>query len=300
MKTKNDLRIVMLLSAITFIMMTSCKDKKTEEPINFSARVSGASAASGASVTFTDESTGVSSRKWTFPGGTPATSTDAAVTVKFLDGPVTANLSVVFRDNSVKTKDFNVQVGTEMYSRAIFGFEGENALTIGKGWKVWNANSDNGVQAVVDNTQGANGTSRCLKVTLTKNLTNEGQLFTKENKEVINAVLEPNKAYAFSFYIKADQGIITSTDSESSYLNADIQNQNDVKWGNNLAAQDWKNFKWVNVKGIKTSWTKMTFEFTTDNLYSGSNALNAFAYFKFSGGLPAGVVYIDEVSLMPK
>ncbi len=63
------------------------------------------------SVTFTDKSTKVQSRAWTFQGGTPATSTDSIVTVSYVyGGTFTAELTVTHIDNTIQTKEFVVEV----------------------------------------------------------------------------------------------------------------------------------------------------------------------------------------------
>ena len=280
------------VSLITLI--ASCKED-TSEPVLFDAKASASTVDSGAVVTFTDNSTGVTTRTWTFPTGTPATSAEATVNVKFMEGPVTAKLVDVFSDGTTKTKEFKLQVGKEMYSREVFGFEGDSALAKGKGWKVWNAGTTPDVTIAIDKTQGVNGTTRCLKITLTKALTNEAQIFTKENMAVINAVLEPNKPYVFTFWIKADANL-----AGKDGFDCDVVNSNEASWGNGLPIQEWKDFAWWGWFPVTTTWTKMSVDISPSNYYSGQNAANAYAWFKFEAGLPAGVVYIDEVSIKPK
>ncbi len=283
------------LSAVLFFALISSCKKDTDEPILFDAKVSATRVDSAAVVVFTDNSTGVTNRTWTFPTGTPATSTEASVNVTFLEGPVTAKLVNVFTDGTTKTKEFKLQVGKELYNREIFGFEGDSALVPGKGWKVWNAGSTPDVRFEIDKTQGANGTSSCLKVTLNKTLTNEAQIFTKENMEVINAVLEPNKPYTFSFWVKADANL-----AGNEGFNCDVVNSNESNWGNGLPIQEWKNYAWWGWFPVTTEWTRMTVNFTAADNYNGQNAVNAYAWFKAEAGLPAGVLYIDEVSIKPQ
>jgi hypothetical protein len=276
------------------VLIASCKEE-TSEPVKFDAKASASTVDSGAVVIFTDNSTGVKTRTWTFPTGTPATSSEAMVNVNFMEGPVTAKLVDVFTDGTTKTKEFKLQIGTEMYSREIFGFEGDSAVAKGKGWKVWNAASTPDVKIEIDKTQGANGTTRCLKVTLTKALTNEAQIFTKENMEVINAVLEPNKPYTYSFWIKGDANL-----AGKDGFDCDVVNSNEASWGNGLPVQDWKDYAWWGWFPVGTEWTQMTVNINPSDNYSGQNAANAYAWFKIEAGLPAGVFYIDEVSIKPK
>ncbi len=65
----------------------------------------------GESVTFTDLSTKVNGRSWSFAGGTPATSMDSIVTVTYArGGSYKASLSVVYIDNQRETLDTQIEV----------------------------------------------------------------------------------------------------------------------------------------------------------------------------------------------
>ncbi len=284
MKTKFSRKGIFypLFIALFSIALFSCSsDDDPEEPMVFDASVSATKVDVGATVTFTDNSTGVKSRVWTFPFGSVKTSTEPTVKVSFsFAGPVTCNLVVTFNDESTESKDFTIQVGNELYSRAIFGFEDEEAA-LGF-WKVWNSSGNEDIVATIDKTQGANSSSSCLKVTV-NNTGSESQLFTKGNELLYNATLKSNKTYIFSFWVKSDN--ITSLEG------AEITNES--------ATQSWHNFVWVSPVPVTNTWTKLEYTFETGDIksiYSEENATNAYTQFKL---IPTqkGVVYIDEVSI---
>ena len=65
----------------------------------------------GETVTFTDSSTKVRAIKWTFQGGSPGSSIDPNVVVKYAKGgSYTATLEITFVDNTIEKKIFNVEV----------------------------------------------------------------------------------------------------------------------------------------------------------------------------------------------
>lgn len=76
-----NLRLAALL--VTVLSIWSCEDDEASVEIFFDPDVSSSSTNLGQTVTFTDYSTGVESRVWTFPSGTPATSTEKEVDVQF-------------------------------------------------------------------------------------------------------------------------------------------------------------------------------------------------------------------------
>jgi len=271
-----------LLASVAIAMASCGKDDVPLEPIAFDAKVSTSVTQAKTAITFTDNSTGVTSRTWTFPGGSPATSTKAVVDVTFAnEGPVTCKLDVVFRDGTTDTKSFIIKVGKELYSRSIFGFEDNAAATVA--WKRWVSNGSEAVTFSIDNTQGANGTSKCAKIVInTPNV--ETQIFTKENDLPFNAVLESNKSYTFSFWIKSPT--LTSLTA--------------VEVTNLSASQAWHNFAWFSpVTEITSEWTQKTVVFETGDIskfYSEGRANNAYVQFKFVEGT-TGTIFIDEVSI---
>lgn len=271
-----------LVASVTLILAACGKDDAPLEPIDFDAKVSTSVTEANTAITFTDNSTGVTSRTWTFPGGTPATSKDAVVNVSFKnEGPVTCKLDVVFRDGTTDTKSFVIKVGKELYSRSIFGFEDNDAATVA--WKRWVSNGTEAVTFSIDNTQGANGTSKCAKIVVATPGV-ETQIFTKENDLPFNAVLESNKSYTFSFWIKSPT-LTTLTAVEVTNLSA---------------SQAWHNFAWYSpVTEITNEWTQKSVVFETGDIssfYPEGRANNAYVQFKFVEGT-TGTYFIDEVSI---
>ena len=98
----------------------SCEDDVREvtlfDPVSINATASATSIQSGESIIFTDSSTKVSSIEWTFPGGTPETSTESVVDVTFsntsFDAVFTSEvvLSVKHIDNTVSKQTFSIDV----------------------------------------------------------------------------------------------------------------------------------------------------------------------------------------------
>lgn len=237
-------------------------------------------------ITFTDYSTGVSSRLWTFPGGNPATSTEKEVNVTFsVEGPITCKVEVTFQDGFTETKELVIQVGSELYGRGIFGFEDTTTAT--EAWKYWVADGSNALTFSIDKTQGANGTSSCAKIEVTKPGV-EIQLYTKGNVKPYNAVLKSNISYVFSFWIKSP--------TLTSLMAAEVSNQSD-------AQKVFKNYAWWSpVPAITNTWVQKFIEIPAQDIaatYSAGQANNAYTQFKFMP-TTAGIYYIDEVSIKEK
>lgn len=278
---KNAL-IIILSICLLFI---NCKDDDISvDELIFDPDVSSSKIDVDSEVIFTDYSTGVKSRLWTFPGGTPESSTDEEVSVIFSkEGPVIAKVEVTFIDDFTETKEFVIQVGNELYRRNIFGFEDETSVS--EAWGSWiSDDSDAMVFSVENSTQGgANGTDGFAKITINK-ANVESQLYTKGNTEPINGILESNKTYEFSFYVKSDDF--------DQFTAAEISNENEV--------QSWYNFAWYSpVRQISSDWSYKTITFQTGDLtqtYAEGFANNAWTQFKFIQN-KTGVLYIDEISL---
>ncbi len=281
--------LILLLGFV--LAFSSCKKDDDPEPvdmkeeISFDAEVSATMTEADQAITFTDHSTGVTSRSWTFPGGTPATSTAEKVDVSFSrEGPVICSIEVMFHDGTTDTKSFTVQVGNELYARTIFGFEDRDR--VGEAWKQWSASGNMDISMEVDGSQGADGTSACLKVNLI-NTSVESQIFTKENTEAYNAILESNKTYTCSFWIKGD---VTKIHSLA---------VNNLWTVNGEVVQAFNNFVWISPVWTSDEWVKISKVFETGDLsetYNEGKALNAFPQFKF---VPesSGIIYVDEISI---
>jgi len=236
------------------------------------------------SITFTDNSNSVASRVWTFPGGTPATSTDAEVSVSFAqEGPVVCTLEVSFLNGITDTQEIKIQVGTEQYVRSVFGFE--DTILASEIWENWVSNGTDAMVFSVENSpgEGALGTNGFAKIVI--NSANvESQLFTKGIIGYPNAVLLSNKTYEFSFWIKSE--------NFNQVTAAEVSNQSDE--------QTWHNFAWYSpIREVTNEWSFKTITFQTGDLaqfYSEGKANNAWTQFKFiQPGM--GTVFIDEISL---
>ena len=104
-----------------FIAISSCEDEELREVTLFDKGVAEATASAsvidpGETVIFTDLSTKVYGLEWSFPGGVPATSTEAVVEVTFnntsFDDVLNSEvvLTVTHIDNTTSEKIFNIQV----------------------------------------------------------------------------------------------------------------------------------------------------------------------------------------------
>lgn len=250
--------------------------------INFN--VSSYKVNAGETVIFKDNSNSVASRVWSFPGGTPATSTGSEVSVTFAqEGPVSCTLEVNFLNGITDTETINIQIGTEQYIRSVFGFENtEQATDV---WETWISNGTNAAVFSVENSPagGALGTNGFAKIIInTANV--ESQLYTKAKNGFPNAVLQSNKRYEFSFWIKSNNFTTITA--------AEVSNQSNV--------QSWKNFAWYSpVPEVTNEWSYKTVTFQTGDLtqvYSEGRANNAWTQFKFLQPR-TGIIYIDEISI---
>ncbi|WP_165732702.1 carbohydrate-binding protein [Polaribacter sp. 20A6] len=112
------LRYLLLFLVITIL---SCEVEELREVTLFEKGITNASASatdieSGGTITFTDLSTKVYSREWTFPGGSLTTSTEPVVDVTFnntsFDEILKSDVVLTIKhiDNSISEKIFNVQI----------------------------------------------------------------------------------------------------------------------------------------------------------------------------------------------
>lgn len=246
--------------------------------------VSTIQADAGESITFTDNSSSVESRTWTFPGGTPSTSTDSEVNVIFnQEGPVTCLLEVVFLNGIVDTQEIAIQIGNEKYPRSVFSFEDTELAT--EVWENWVSNGTDAMIFSIENSPGAgaNETNGFAKIEINSGGV-ESQLYTKGVEGFPNAVLESFKTYEFSFWVKSDDfNTITA---------AEVSNESEL--------QSWHNFAWYSpVPEVGAEWSFKTITFQTGDLtqiYSEGTANNAWTQFKFIQPGP-GTIYLDEISL---
>jgi hypothetical protein len=258
----------------------------------------------GQSVTLRDISFGEpTSREWIFSDGSaPETGATVSKTWAEAVGQISIILKVTrAADNAVDTDTLQLQIGpVEMLNRSVFGFEDRTAgFAATSKWFSWTPNA--GTTAIaIDATGGANGTERALKMTAQSNF-GEFQLRPHENGREFLVSMPSNTTYVYSFYIKASQAV---TLSEASFLN--VKND-DPKEG--WYTPFWSGDPKYGTIDVTTSWKKFTFEFTTGNFatftdagYADGKADNAGPFFKhFASFTGASLdVWIDEISLKPK
>ena len=279
MKTK----FLIFFGAISYFLV-SCVAEKPYEEVVFDADVSTNKTELGQPIVFTDYSDGVASRVWTFPAGDPQTSTDKEVVVSFSqEGPITCRIVATYPQGFTETKDIAIQVGNELYARGIFGFE--DSTTALESWGSWVSDGSESLIFSIDKTQGANGTSSCAKIEITKPGV-EIQMYTKGNSKPFNAVLKNDTAYLFSFWIKSE--------TLTSLMAAEVSNQSESQ-------KVFKNYAWWSpIPDITNTWEQKFIEIPaqkiSDTYPDEGQALNAFTQFKFRPSI-AGTYYIDEVSL---
>lgn len=273
-----------LIFFVCALFMNCKEDPISSEEFIFDPDVSSSKTEVGQPIVFTDYSTGVLSRLWTFPGGNPETSTEKQVSVIFnQEGPITCKVEVTFLDNFTETKEFVINVGNELYRRSIFGFE--NNVKALEAWKYWVSDGSDAMVFTIENSPGggANNTNGYAKIAINKPNV-ESQLYTKGNTEPYNAVLESNKRYELSFWVKSNDF--------RQFTAAEISNES--------AVQSWRNFAWYSpVREIGSDWSFKTITFQTGDLslvYAEGTANNAWTQFKFLQN-SVGVLYIDEISL---
>lgn len=109
------LAMVVLLCALA-VLVSSCEDDDDSDvtlftPGTIDATASTSGIEAGETVTFTDLSTKVYERNWTFIGGTPSGSADSIVTVTYKrGGAYTAVLDIKHIDNQIGEMEFSIEV----------------------------------------------------------------------------------------------------------------------------------------------------------------------------------------------
>lgn len=161
---------------------------------------------------------------WTFEGGTPATSTDAAPVVQFdkrmLGAKVTCTLTRS-EDGATKVLENTYVVGNYPVFRTLpdrgidnSGFELPNL----GGWIAWtNKGADKGAAICSIAEGGANGSAHCLKIDVTKlTMEEDGEfadLFPRDCW-ACNAHLEKGKTYELSYWVNGDGWAGDNVDSK--------------------------------------------------------------------------------------
>mgnify|MGYP002516569695 FL=1 len=171
----------------------------------------------GKEVTFSLENVAgePTSYSWTFPGGTPATSTEASPKVVWNDqiNDVTVTCEITrAKDGAKFTATRHIIAGNypllgsdETYD--VYGFERGN---VNEGWYSWAqfpGETEAGLRpasmTIADG--GANGTSKCMKLNISA-ITDGATIYelASRNTWPYNASLEVGKKYELSFWLKAE------------------------------------------------------------------------------------------------
>jgi len=278
--------IIYCLSAFLMIILLIRCNKDEVEVIKFEATTNAIESSDGTysvdvdeAILFTDWSTGVDSRTWTFPGGTPATSTEEEVSVTFsTPSTVSCTLEVMFTDGTTNSKEFVVVVGggavdpsAEAFSnRDAFSFE--DPAIVDQVWAKWE--NDGAADMTVIDTDGANGTSNSLKVSFTT--AGEVQIFTNQSTLNVNASVDKTKKYIFSFWAKA---------SETTTITAALENP-----------EPWVSFLWQEQE-IGTDWVKYSFDIDPSTREYDGTADNVYVKVKMVPENASTEIWFDEFSL---
>lgn len=308
---KNKINVLFASLLIGGTILSSCSDDSDPEPlemIKIDVTVSANEIGAGGTLTFKDLSTGVLSRTWSFPGGDVQTSADSVVRVTFAkEGPIVCSVELNLNDETTETTTIPIQVGTEQFAFSIFSFE--DATEALASLKAWNPTAGASTLAdwtssaiasfEVDDTQGAEGTSSSLKVTISK-AGEEVQVFSKENWDAdFNGKLDKTKMYTLSFWAKSDVANSIETlvmENEVVVANPDDAETKFYSWATN--AQEWNGYLWNGPNAVDTDWTEFSFDIDpSDQPYDVAE--NAYVMIKFATS-QVGTFHIDEISLKEK
>ena len=252
------------------------------------------------SVTFTASAVGEpDGYNWSFPGGTPETSTEASPTVVWLGGgmaEVTLTISRSADGASLEVTE-SVQVGPDnLFTADIWGFEAESVMASFQTWD-GDAGSGWGAGVLVESTDAFDGL-KSAEVNYPGNTGYYG-LITRDTK-VANATegaLVLGDIIQLSYYAKANA-------AESQIAFSRVVNHAPSWWEGGpppgwegFTAADAQDYQfWANAEPVilGTDWQRISVIDTLDNLIS-AEAINMFPEFGFGGD--AAVFYLDKVEL---
>ena len=233
---------------------------------------------------------------WSFPGGTPETSTEASPTVTWLGGgnPEVSLTITRSKDNASLEVTGSLQVGPEnLFTNDFWGFEAEDVVAALQTW-----DGDAGgpwepgvIAALADGYEG-----KAIEVNYPGDKGYYG-VISRDNAAV-NASLNIGDIVLFSYYVK------TATDGANLQFSR-IVNHAPSWWEDappagfeGFTAADAQEYQfWTNigpVTDIGSDWTRISTLDTLDNL-NYAEAVNVFPEFGF-GGDPA-IFSIDKVEL---
>lgn len=255
------------------------------------------------------------SYSWIFPGGNPATSTNANPTVIWdKRGLVTVRAEITREtDNATVTVEKEIYVGNYPllvpYTTAnMDSWSFDAGSKIGK-WTAWSGVDEiqNGKAAIIAG--GADGTANAMQINYNKN-GKSWQLFTRDNW-VNNAHLEKGKKYEFIFWMKGD---VPFTLSEVILMN----NLPDWSWNELLQAHSKNNWSqyfpeipfqvqnetrllYAGNLAITTNWQQFRYEFTIgdkdiQNVTLPDLLLNTYPFFVINSTAP-DKIFIDEIQI---
>ena len=276
------------------------------------------------------------SYSWTFPGGTPATSTEASPKVvwndQINDVAVTCEITRA-KDGAKFTATKHIIAGNypllgsdETFD--VYGFERGN---VNEGWYGWLHDATApGLRpeflAIADG--GAKGTAKCMRLDISSIVDGATILeVSSRNPWPYNATLEVGKKYELSFWLKAEgmahgDGIAASCywlnvfSFCPDYLNDPLHGWNAVDEWKTVFGQDYvidntqielyknaittvsagEDGQYVFNGLLKEEWTKYEYEFTVENGGSKGDKLYN-CYFAMGISGVGAKVYIDEVQI---
>ena len=226
------------------------------------------------------------SYNWSFPGGTPETSTEANPTVVWIGGGATEVSLTISRsaDGASLEVSESLTAGPEnLFTNDFWGFEGENVVSMLQTWDgdasgPWAA----GVIAAINN--GFEG--KAIEINYPGNTGYYGVI----SRDIwdSNAQLKLGDIVLFSYYAKA------STEGAQMQFSRAVNHL--PGWSIDDPANEQGYQFWNNVEPVVvgTDWTRITAIDTLDNL-SYADANNVFPEIGFSGD--ASVFSLDKVEL---
>jgi hypothetical protein len=233
---------------------------------------------------------------WTFPGGTPATSTEASPTVVWTGGGTPAVSLKITRskDAATLTKTATIEVGPKnLWTNSFWGFEADDVIA---NLQTWDGDKGAPWAGSVVTALGTGFDGKAIEINYPGNTGYYGVI--SRDKTPSNAKLKLGDIVLFSYYAK-----VAVAGSKIGF--ARIVNHIPSWWEGNpptgfegftaAQAQDYQ--FWANIEpvdNIGTDWTRISKIDTLDNL-NYAEGKNVFPEFGFSGN--PGRFSIDKVEL---